>query len=229
MTKELTLYQFENNNFYWKTRSNRIKKILHENEFPKNNSIEVLFITSYPPRECGIATYTQDLINALNTQFQNNIKTLICALETDNEQYIYEDKPKFILNTEKRNSFIKTLFSINRDISIKLIIIQHEFGFFASKEEEFYQFLTKIKQPIIIVFHTVLPYPNEDLKIKIQKMAQIVKAIIVMTNNAASILKFDYQIDESKINVIAHGTHLIPTLDKKKRLNSNINSILFKE
>ena len=46
-----------------------------------NDLAEILFITSYPPRECGIATYSQDLINALNHQFSNSFSIKICALE----------------------------------------------------------------------------------------------------------------------------------------------------
>lgn len=229
MTTELTLYQYQKNNFYWDTKPYKISNFLNKKETLENKPIEILFITSYPPRECGIATYTQDLINALNTQFQNSIETSICALETDNEKPIYQESPKFILNTEKRNSFEKTLFNINRDSNIKLIIIQHEFGFFASNEEDFYQFLKKIIQPIILVFHTVLPDPDVHLKLKVNKIAHLANAIIVMTNNAANILINDYQIEPSKITIIAHGTHLIPALDKKnlkKKYQLNNQKIL---
>jgi hypothetical protein len=41
---------------------------------------EILFITSYPPRECGIATYSQDLVKALNNKFSSSFTFSICAL-----------------------------------------------------------------------------------------------------------------------------------------------------
>ncbi|MCX8481791.1 MAG: hypothetical protein ORN58_07715, partial [Sediminibacterium sp.] len=60
----------------------------------KQNLPEILFVTSYPPRECGIATYSQDLINALNNQFENTITNSICSLESETEQHNYLQKPK---------------------------------------------------------------------------------------------------------------------------------------
>ena len=65
---------------------------------------QILFITSFPPRECGIATYSQDLITALNNQFHQSFNCSICALESNTEKHEYKHQPKYILNTEKRLS-----------------------------------------------------------------------------------------------------------------------------
>ena len=185
--------------------------VLEDHQLP-----EILFITSFPPRECGIATYSQDLINALNHQFQYSFKTSICALETETERHNYKQQPKYILNTEIRNSFMKTAFHINRDENIKAVVIQHEFGFFASKEREFKQFYDYINKPIVFVFHTVLSTPNIELKTKVTDMAAIASAIIVMTHDAAAILKKEYDIETFKISVIQHGTHLVLPLNRNK-------------
>ncbi|MCX6188722.1 MAG: glycosyltransferase [Bacteroidetes bacterium] len=176
----------------------------------------VLFITSFPPRECGIATYSQDLINALNRQFENTYKYAICALESDTEQHVYGEQPKFILNTDQRNAFAKTAFKINRDSNIKLVVMQHEFGFFALKEDEYKFMFSKISKPIVFVFHTVLPSPDNALRSKVQDMAEMASSIIVMTANAAKILTQEYNISNLKIIIIPHGTHLVPPLDRKK-------------
>ncbi|MFY7860927.1 MAG: hypothetical protein ACOVP5_01775, partial [Chitinophagales bacterium] len=176
----------------------------------EENLPEILFITSIPPRECGIATYSQDLVNALNTQFGNSFKTSICSLESATERHSYLLKPKMILNIDQVNAFEKTAFLINRDEHINLVVIQHEFGFFASKNEKFSIFIETITKPIAFVFHTVLPRPNDDLKDRVQKKAKIAASIIVMTKDAADILKNDYNIATDKIAIIPHGTHLVP-------------------
>lgn len=175
---------------------------------------EVLFITTFPPRECGIATYSQDLVTALTNQFLKTFTCSICALESETEQHHYNQVPKYILNTDSRNSFIKTAFYINKDSSVELVVIQHEFGFFAKKEEEFNRFLSVITKPVIISFHTVLPSPGDDLKKNVQSISASASCIIVMTENAASILLSDYDIPAHKIRVIAHGTHLVAPLDR---------------
>lgn len=182
----------------------------------ENNLPEILFVTSFPPRECGIATYSQDLVNALSNQFNNSFTCSICALESETEQHIYKETPKYILNTDCSNSFIKTAFHINKDENIKLVVMQHEFGFFAKKEYEYKQFFALINKPILFVFHTVLPKPDHDFKLKVQVMAAIASSIVVMTANAATVLINDYQISPHKIKVIAHGTHLVQPLAREK-------------
>lgn len=177
---------------------------------------EILFVSSFPPRECGIATYTQDLVKALEIQFMDSFSPVICALESDHETYTYSEKPKFVFTTDKRNSYTKTSFNINKDPQIKLVVFQHEFGFYASHEEAFIEMIEKIEKPIVFVFHTVLPTPNGVLKSQVQNIAAIASAVVVMTNNAATILKSEYEIDPSKITVIPHGTHLAPSIDRKK-------------
>ncbi|MEI6899870.1 MAG: glycosyltransferase, partial [Bacteroidota bacterium] len=64
----------------------------------------------------------------------------------------------------------------------------------------------------VIVFHTVLPHPDEGFKLKVQRIAAFCRSIIVMTHNSAGILTHDYDIPVQKISVIAHGTHLVPHL-----------------
>ncbi len=175
---------------------------------------EVLFITSYPPRECGIATYTQDLIIALRNKFDDSFKISICALETENEKHVYEKEVKYTLDTDSAESFNQIANSINNDPNIKMVVIQHEFGFFELKEKVFLKMLKKIFKPIILVFHTVLPRPDELFKLKVQQIAGCVQSIIVMTNNSAKILEEDYKIVKEQITVIPHGTHLIKHGDK---------------
>lgn len=190
---------------------------LHNGNIEKERKpFEILFVSSYPPRECGIATYTQDLVKALENQFMECFKPVICALEIDQENYAYEKEPKYILNTDKPNSFLKTTFSINKDTKIKLVVFQHEFGFFNNQEEAFQEMIEKIEKPLVFVFHTVLPHPDLVLKSKVQHMASRATAIIVMTKNAATLLTHDYEIQTSKITVIPHGTHLVPSIDRKK-------------
>ena len=175
---------------------------------------EVLFITSYPPRECGIATYSQDLIKALNNKFSNSLSVKVCALESGDKNYQYPDEVKFVLKTSLAASYKKLASDINKDKQIKIVLVQHEFGFFETQEQAFIQFLNILSKPVMIVFHTVLPHPDNQLKIKVTSIASVCESIIVMTHNSAGILFNDYGIPKQKITVIAHGTHLVPHLSK---------------
>ncbi|MES2746944.1 MAG: glycosyltransferase [Bacteroidota bacterium] len=175
---------------------------------------EILFVTSYPPRECGIATYSQDLIEALNNKFKKTFDIKIAALQLEGDSYDYSDIVKYTLITDKKESYQELAEEINNS-KIQLVVIQHEFGLFRSNEADFIQFLKAIKKPIILGFHTVLPNPNLTLHELVHEINNHVDAFIVMTKASAKLLTDDYQIDSEKITVIPHGTHLIKYADKE--------------
>lgn len=173
-----------------------------------------MIITSYPPRECGIATYSQDLVKSINNKFSTSFSIKICALGADKVNYNYPKEVEFILDTSVELEYERTAESINKDTNIQIVLIQHEFGFFSKQKQAFIKFLSQLSKPIVIVFHTVLPNPNIKLKSEINKIVEICQSIIVMTNTSANVLIKDYQVPKDKINIIAHGTHLVSHLGK---------------
>jgi glycosyltransferase involved in cell wall biosynthesis len=177
---------------------------------------EILFITSYPERECGIATYSQDLLKALDNKYSESFSIKVCALESNNTYHNYPDEVKYILNTTIPSKYEALTNSINNDTNIELVLIQHEFGFFQNEgENALLKLLYELNKPAIIVFHTVLPKPAVELKNKLQNIVAAAESVIVMTKSAANILHTDYEVPFSKINIIAHGTHLVPHLNKE--------------
>jgi len=176
---------------------------------------EILFITSYPPRVCGIATYSHDLIKALINKFSNSLSVKVCALESGDADYRYSREVKYILKTSSADGYEELALKINNDKCIKIVLIQHEFGFFKVQEQSFQQFLNKLSKPVVIVFHTVLPNPNRHLKTKVQNIANACNSVVAMTNNSMRLLADVYEVEKQKISVIAHGTHLVPHLSKE--------------
>lgn len=90
-------------------------------EIDKDKSIlvqhlpEILFMTSYPPRECGIATYSQDLLKALINKFSDTFSLKVCALEYGKSDYIYPGEVKYTLDTTDSKRYQELLHSINLD------------------------------------------------------------------------------------------------------------------
>jgi glycosyltransferase involved in cell wall biosynthesis len=170
---------------------------------------EILIISSYPPRECGIATYSQDLIHALQTQFDQAFKMTICALETESEKHHYGSDVQYILDTTDAVSYDQLARAINENSAIKLVVLQHEFGFFENYESALLYLLQAINVPVVVTFHTVLPAPNAKLLKDVQQIVAAAQGVTVMTRSAALILQRTYDVNPHKITVIAHGTHLV--------------------
>ncbi|WP_310554904.1 glycosyltransferase [Flavobacterium sp.] len=184
--------------------------------FKKRETIlpEILFITSFPPRECGIATYSQDLIDALNTKFKKSFNIIVAALELGSDKHDYSGSVEYVLETDNQNSYLKLAEDINKNNAIELVVIEHEFGLFKTNESDFIEFLKSIKKPIVLGFHTVLPNPNLTLQKTVLEIDSCVDSFIVMTKSAAKLLVEDYKISIDKINIIPHGTHLVEHSNK---------------
>ena len=190
--------------------ANELDLIKAETKLP-----EVLFITTFPPRECGIATYSQDLILALKNKFTKSFTIKIAALEFENEKHQYKEDIYAVLETDNPKSYAALAKNINTNPAIEIVLVQHEFGLFRNNETDFISFLQSIHKPKMVVFHTVLPRPDEKLKKQVQEINTTVDAFIVMTNTSAKILENDYGVLKDKITMIPHGTHLVEHTNKE--------------
>tara|TARA_R110001583_G_scaffold1435_4_gene11412 strand:+ start:1267 stop:3588 length:2322 start_codon:yes stop_codon:yes gene_type:complete len=182
---------------------------------------KILFICSYPPRQCGIATYSQDLITALKKSFGASMEIEVCALE--NECCNIDEYPaevSYRIDANKVSSFFNIADKLNEREDIGMVCVQHEFGLFGGEYgSHLVAFLLRLNIPISCVFHTVLPNPDlKRLKI-IQALGDLSEKIIVLTNKSAEILKKDYSIEKSKLRVIPHGTHIVLWKEKQALKN----------
>ncbi|MDD4760300.1 MAG: glycosyltransferase [Bacteroidaceae bacterium] len=176
----------------------------------------ILCITTYPPRVCGIATFSYDLIQNINKKFQNDYIVEVCAVESKIEKHSYDSTVKYVLNTSEQEDFEVISKRINQDANIDLICIQHEFGLFSENQESFLKFVQVLTKPIVIVFHTVLSHPKEAEREYLRHIINACQAVIVMTHSSSAILENEYQVQKDKISIISHGTHLVQQIDKKQ-------------
>ncbi|MCK5416608.1 glycosyltransferase [Candidatus Parcubacteria bacterium] len=184
---------------------------------PKQPSI--LCMSTFPPRECGIATFAQDLTNAIDKEFSPDVKSKILAIN-DNGTSIYNYPQKVIMqiNETEMEDYINRANEINKLPHIKMVNIQHEYGIFGGDWGDYIlPFLELLQKPAILTMHTVLPEPpDKNIKSVTQAMARKVAAIIVMTQTSANYLIDVYGIDKKKIHVIPHGVHNVAYPSKTK-------------
>ncbi len=184
---------------------------------PKKSTI--LYLGTYPPRECGIATFTKDLTSAIKSKCSPQLEIKICAMIKSGEETAYSEEVIFKIRDSNIQEYLDAAKEINRMEEIKLVCIQHEFGIFGGEYGCYLlAFLDLLKKPVVVTFHTVLPNPNEALKQTVKDMARKVSSIIVMTPKAVEILTHDYGLDTDFV-VIPHGIPSVPFNDcqKKKR------------
>ncbi len=214
ITQKLLNYRISD--LIFQPSGNRSIRTFRHLKLQKKQLSEVLFITTFPPRECGIATYTQDLINSIDKGFGKSFNIRICALSSDQEAHQYSQKIRFVLNTDDSESYRQLAHDINGDSSIDIVVLQHEFGLFGEQGMDLIYMLQQLKKPVLIAFHTVLPEPNPILKKQVHMLSSLAESLVVMTQASSNILCRDYLIRKSKIHVIQHGTHLVERGDRDK-------------
>lgn len=171
---------------------------------------EIVMLTSFPPRKCGIATYSQDLIKAIEDKYADSFTINVCALQKEDSDLKYPTEVSYVLKTWINEDYRRFALELNANEDVKIIYLQHEFGLYGGDLGNFIiTFLEAINKPVITTFHTVLSKPNDDRKKVVENIAKFSSQIIVMTKLSAKILKNEYLISEEKITIIAHGTHLI--------------------
>lgn len=174
---------------------------------------EILIITSFPPRKCGIATYSYDLIKAIEDKYTTSFTIKVCALQKRDSILKYPSEVNYFLKSTVKEDYHRVALDINLDEAIKIIYLEHEFGLYGGNYGDYIlDFLDAIDKPVITTFHTVLGQPSDDRKAVIQNISVLSSKVIVMTHLSAEILKNDYAISEEKIAIIPHGTHLIEPL-----------------
>lgn len=190
----------------------------------KPKSPSILYVSSFPPRECGIATFSRDLTDAIDKELSPGIKSKILAMN-DNGTSIYNYPRKVIMQINESNieDYLNVANEINKSKQVKLVNIQHEYGLFGGDWGNYLlPFMELVKKPIVMTFHTVLPRANEQLKKLTASIASRSDAIVVMTKTAARLLEKSYGVSKAKISIIPHGVHNItfPSKSKaKKKLN----------
>ncbi len=177
----------------------------------QNKSL-IAFLSTYPPRQCGIATFTADLTNAIDQMFSPSLETKIVAMNVDKVNPLpYSDKVIIQISQPEEKDYVEAAEKINNLDRVKLVNIQHEFGIYGGEYgSKLLSFLEKVKKPVVITLHTVLPNPNEKMHSVVQSIAKYSKGIIVMTDLSKQILGREYGLNPSQIHVIPHGIHNVP-------------------
>jgi glycosyltransferase involved in cell wall biosynthesis len=167
-------------------------------------SNRILLLSSYPPRKCGIATFTQDLSSAFNKKFNPIVKAEICAL--NDYIYNYNNNVIYQINAAELENYVLLAKKINSRNDIKLINIQHEFGLFGGEYGNYLiPFLQALEKPIIVTFHSVISKPSSNLKRIVKAIVNRCRAVVVMNKFSQEVLEKDYKIPQYKINYIPHG------------------------
>jgi glycosyltransferase involved in cell wall biosynthesis len=165
--------------------------------------LKVALISSCLPRQCGIATFSASLSQALG-KIMGRDSTCFLALN-HNESHRYPPEVIFQIERENLEDYHRAAEMINSS-AVDLVVLQHEFGLFGGAGGDYIvELLGYLRKPVVTIFHTVLEKPVPELNKAFLEVAAFSQALVVMNGLAIEIMTNTYDLPSSKIHLIPHG------------------------
>ena len=178
-----------------------LNRILDTYQYP----VTLLFVSSYIPRKCGIATFTKDLTKAINDLNPESLVEIVAMGDESSETYHYP--PEVVATVEKNTvaSYHAAANHINAS-DASIVSLQHEFGLFGGDSGDYiFEMLDRITKPVVTTMHTILDEPTAQQRSILFRLAERSEVVVVMIPDAKARLERDYGIPTDKVVVIHHG------------------------
>ncbi|KAF0141867.1 MAG: group 1 glycosyl transferase [Stygiobacter sp.] len=172
----------------------------------------IAFIGNYLPRQCGIATFTTDLCEAIATQYMDT--TCIAMPVNDIEDgYAYPTRVRFELVEKDIESYLRAADFLNIN-DVDMVCVQFEYGIYGGKAgSHILSLLRELRMPIVTTLHTILKNPNAEQKSILEEVAALSDRLVVMSERGSEFLQSIYNISAGKIDFIPHGIPDVPFVD----------------
>jgi glycosyltransferase involved in cell wall biosynthesis len=170
--------------------------------------MKTVFIGTYPPRECGIGTFTQNLFEAMTSHPKETDElydAVVVAMDEREESYDYPREVLFKIRQEQQGDYVEAARFINLS-GAEVCILEHEFGIFGGQNGVYIlPLLHRLEIPLIVTLHTVLKTPSYNERAILVEICKMANKIVVMTHKAVEFLTDVYHIPVAKIELIEHG------------------------
>lgn len=172
----------------------------------------IAFIGNYLPRQCGIATFTTDLCEAIASQYAET--TCIAVPVNDIETgYTYPTRVRFELMEKDIESYRRAADFLNIN-NVDLVCVQFEYGIFGGRAgSHILSLLRELRMPIVTTLHTILKKPDSDQRRVLEEVAALSDRLVVMSERGSEFLQQIYNVSSKKIDLIPHGIPDVPFVD----------------
>jgi glycosyltransferase involved in cell wall biosynthesis len=175
-------------------------------------SVGIAVIGNHLPRQCGIATFTTDLCDAITAEY-GVAQLSVVAVNDGHSSYLYPERVRFEISEGDIASYRAAADFLNAR-NVDLVCLQHEYGIFGGKSgNHIMELLKHLKMPIITTLHTVLREPNLDQRVVMHKIAARSERLIVMSQYSSRVLQEVFKVRSEKIDLIPHGIPDLPFVE----------------
>ena len=172
----------------------------------------VAFLGDYMPRQCGIATFTTDICEAIASRFPE-CECLVGAVNDRPEGYDYPARIRFEIDEKEVDSYRRAADFLNIN-NVEVVSLQHEFGIYGGTAgSHILAFLRDVQMPVVTTLHTVLSEPSNSQRLVMKQLNELSNRFIVMAEHGREIMQKIYGISGDKIDLIPHGVPDVQFID----------------
>ncbi len=188
----------------------------------------IAVIGNHLPRQCGIATFTTDLCDAIAAEY-GAAELSVVAVNDRLSPYIYPARVRSEITEGDISSYRAAADFLNSS-NVDVVCLQHEYGIYGGKAGRYIlQLLRHLNMPVVTTLHTVLREPDVDQRIVLQEIAARSDRLIVMSEHSSRFLQDVFKVPEEKIDLIPHGIPDLPFVEPepyKKSISTAGKSVL---
>ena len=186
----------------------------------------VAVLGNHLPRQCGIATFTTDLSDALTAEFPK-LDCFVVAMNDAGKRYAYPARVRVEVAESDIASYQRAADFLNVNM-VDVVCVQHEYGIFGGKAgSHVLALLRKLRMPIVTTLHTILGEPDPMQRRAMDELTQLSERLVVMSMHGAALLRDIHGVPEHKIDVIPHGIPSVPSGGRgKKQLGIEGKSVI---
>ena len=169
---------------------------------------KIAYVGTYPPKECGIATFTLDVVNSTDL---SGWRSIVFAVDDAAPTEPHPDsKVVYTIEKENRADYLRAAKLLDKH-KVSLLSIQHEYGIYGGDHGDYVLDLVRaVTMPVAVTLHTVLPNPSEPQRRILKELEKHAACFVVMAHKAVELLEDVYGIAPSKIRFIPHGAPNAP-------------------
>jgi glycosyltransferase involved in cell wall biosynthesis len=165
---------------------------------------KIAFVGDHLPRKCGIATFTTDLLAAVQAAHPQS-QCFAVSVNDIKGGYEYPEVVRFEIEEQDLSSYLRAADFLNIS-NVDMVCLQHEFGIFGGPAGgHILAFLRELRMPVVTTLHTVLREPRSDQRRVMQELISLSTRLVVMTERGRQMLQDVYHAPTAKIDLIAHG------------------------
>jgi len=173
----------------------------------------ISFISTFPPRQCGIATFTENLCGACTNYLQGRMRSLVVALDSPKQELDYPEIVRFKVDQQARVNYVEAAEFINYS-NVRAVSLQHEFGIFGGNDGRYIlDLLWELRCPVVVTLHTVLNNPSEGQRAVMNDLITLSQRLVVMSRRGMDFLREVYDAPPEKIRMIHHGVEQLPLVE----------------